>query len=94
MHPKSVSIAPPLGGTRDECGPETELKGHPQERQHSAPSSAKSGTECPRRGVPNPLARGIKARRAETPLRLGLREPDPACPDAHGRITLHRRQLR
>jgi hypothetical protein len=23
MHPKSVSIAPPLGGTRDECDPET-----------------------------------------------------------------------
>src|SRR5258708_1049336 len=23
MHPKSVSIAPPLGGTRDECAPET-----------------------------------------------------------------------
>jgi hypothetical protein len=45
MHPKSVSIAPPPGGTRDECGPETGLKGHPQERQHSAPSSAKSGTE-------------------------------------------------
>jgi hypothetical protein len=30
MHPKSVSIAPPLGGTRDECDPETGLKGHPQ----------------------------------------------------------------
>jgi hypothetical protein len=29
MHPKSVSIAPPLGGTRDECGNETGLEGHP-----------------------------------------------------------------
>jgi hypothetical protein len=36
MHPKSVSIAPPLGGTRDECDRETGLKRRPQEGQHSA----------------------------------------------------------
>lgn len=41
-------------------------KGQPRERQHSAPSSAKSGIDCPRRGVPNLLARRIEARRAET----------------------------
>jgi hypothetical protein len=55
------------------------LKGHPQERQHRAPSSAKSGTECPRRGVPY-RRQGWMPGRAETPVvcfrRLRSRQPD------------------
>jgi hypothetical protein len=39
-HPKSVSIATPLGGTRDECGPETGQKRHPKSMSIATPKAA------------------------------------------------------
>jgi hypothetical protein len=69
---------------------------HPQERQHSAPSSAKSGTECLRRGAPNPLARRIVTEGRDPASRLfqdlrgsvsAANRARPAKPDACAKLT-------
>jgi hypothetical protein len=74
--PKSAGGSPHLASKNRRMGgsaaetirqPRDRLKGHPPERQHGAPSSAKSGTECPRRGAQYDLRHGMEARRAETP---------------------------
>jgi hypothetical protein len=83
-----------MGGSRAETirQPRDRLKGHPQERQHSAchffASDRESGTECPRRGVHYNVREGSKSEgpRPGIPFAgskgLGTREPGPATPDA------------
>jgi hypothetical protein len=88
LHPTSVSIATCHSRlsdrSRETCAAPRPGWRAPEERQHSAASFGGTRDECPRREVPNPLARGIKARRAETigsvhasPVRLcRTRPPD------------------
>jgi hypothetical protein len=49
------------GGTRAECSPETGEKGSRRRVSIAPPSSAGAGTDCPRRGAHEILARGIEA---------------------------------
>jgi hypothetical protein len=49
------------GGTRAECSPETGEKGSRRRVSIATPTSAGPGTDCPRRGAHEILARGIEA---------------------------------
>ena len=76
------------------ASPGDRLKGHPQERQHSAPPSAKSGTECPRRGVPYRVRDGSpQGRRRAARLRSrGLDSKFVVC--SHRHMEQHCRKCR
>ena len=78
MQPQEREHSDGEAGTRDRLQPRDRLKGQPQERQHSdlpphLCGGTGRGTDCPRRGVHYDLARGMEARRAETPLLLDLK---------------------
>jgi len=77
MQPQEREHSDGEAGTRDRLQPRDRLKGQPQKRQHSdvrphACGGTGRGTDCARRGVHYDLARGMEARRAETPLLLIL----------------------
>ena len=99
---RSVSIATATPGRGTDCRPETGLKGHPQELQHSAANGGKRDRVPPAKGslhlregsLPNgrdPASRLFRDLRAlATPAKAGEVEPIPAKPDASIKVIASR----